>query len=185
MSTLTLGGSTLANKTGSVVSINDGVILPAGSVLDVKTSNKNTTAYITGTSAVNWQDISDLSVNITPRSNSKVLVLINLMVGGKANHNNLIRIARGTTGIGVGVAASSRPAASYSFRSHNDYQPIPISGHFYDESPGGNGSTELTYKIQFSAESSYSIYVNRPYSEGDSYYYGRYNSSITVIEVAG
>ena len=35
MSTLTLGGSTLANKTGSVVSINDGVVLPAGSVLQV------------------------------------------------------------------------------------------------------------------------------------------------------
>ena len=185
MSTLTLGGSTLANKTGSILSINDGVVLPEGSVLQVKTSNKNTTAYITGTSAVNWQDISDLSVNITPKSSSKVLVLINLMAGGKTNHNNIIRVVRGTTAIGVGPADSSRPSASYSFRTHNDYQPIPVTGHFYDESPGGNGSTALTYKIQFSAESTYNVYVNRPYSEGDTYYYGRYNSSITVIEVAG
>ena len=42
MSTLTLGGSTLANKTGSVVSINDGVILPAGSVINTLTFETST-----------------------------------------------------------------------------------------------------------------------------------------------
>ena len=159
--------------------------MPSGTVLQVKTSGKNTTQTITSSGALNFQDVSDLSVNITPASGSKILVLTNLMVGGKTDHNNIARIVRGSTAIQVGTASSPKPAATYGFFSSNDYDPINISGHFLDESPGGDGSTQLTYKVQVSGEGSYNMMINRSYSEINAYTFGQYYSSITVIEIKG
>lgn len=159
--------------------------MPSDAVLQVKTSNKTTTQYLVPNTQLNWQDISDLSVNITPASGSKVLVLTNLMVGGKLNNNIIYRIVRDSTAIQVGDADSSKPSATYSIRATNDYAPMNVSGHFLDESPSGDGSTSITYKIQASGEGTYYMYFNRPYSEANDYRYGRYVSSITVIEIKG
>ena len=92
MSTLTLGGSTLANKTGSVVSVNDGVLLPAGSILQVVTSTStsrfsyqtSSTKFDNGTTSTRADNshgsvIDDLNVTLTTKkANSKIFVMVNL-----------------------------------------------------------------------------------------------------------
>ena len=79
MSTLTLGGSTLANKTGSVVSINDGVILPAGSIINIQEfTNSDTTDIWTSTS---FRTICS-GAYATSNASNKLLFLVNGFVGG-------------------------------------------------------------------------------------------------------
>tara|TARA_B100000212_G_C27295437_1_gene499160 strand:- start:349 stop:933 length:585 start_codon:yes stop_codon:yes gene_type:complete len=84
MSTLTLGGSTLANKTGSVVSINDGVILPAGSVIQInQTIDQSATTRTGDKSAYASTGVScTLANNI--QTNSKLFATFSAYTGEQA-----------------------------------------------------------------------------------------------------
>jgi hypothetical protein len=124
-----------------------------------------------------------MSVNITPATGNKVLVLVNAQVSSKQDYQQNARIVRESTAIGVGTAAGSKPAASFMWRSHGDPACYNLAGSYLDESPGGNGSTAITYKFQVSGESTYYILINRAYTESDSYQYGQLHSSITVMEI--
>lgn len=73
MSTLTLGGSTLASKSGSVLSLDSGVNFPAGSIIGFNYAI--TTTEVSGITIDSWVT-TGLSVSITPKkSNSKIYVL--------------------------------------------------------------------------------------------------------------
>ena len=165
--------------------VQSGVTFPAGHVLQVVSSTKTTTQSLTPTGALNWQDISDLSVGIVPKTGNKVLVLVSVNTGGKQDYNVIYRLVRGSTGIFVGTGSmGSKSASSFHTRSRGDEGPmVNIAGQFLDASPGGDGSATITYKVQTSGESTQTILINSSHTEADNYSFGRTASSITVMEV--
>ena len=185
MSTLTLGGSTLANKTGSVVSINDGVILPAGSVIQtlsgVKTDSFTTNAtYNDGSGG---DTITGLSVSITPSSASnKILVITHLNGAHSYNVNRVMAtLFRDTTKIAVGGSVGSRQQVTGGFAGSNDSiipQPITVT---YLDSP--SSTSALTYTWKIGTHGSGTAYVNRSAQDSDEAAAGRTMSTIIVQEI--
>jgi hypothetical protein len=172
-------GDAGALKLGTITS----GIFPNGHILQVISANKNAVQSFTGTSAENWQSVSDLTVNITPQTGNNVLVLVNLNVGGEQDYQNQARLYRGSTAISVGTASGSKLASSFMWRAPGGNHMFNWGGVYLDTSPGGDGSTAITYSIKVSGESNKTMYINRAYSESDAYNFGRQNSSITVMEV--
>ena len=156
---------------------------PNGHILQVESANKNTTQVLTSTSAENWQSVSDLTVNITPQTGNNVLVLVNLNVGGNQDWQNQARIYRGSTAISIGTADGNKIASSFMWRMPAVNHVANWGGVYLDTSPGGDGSTAITYSIKVSGEGSQNMYINRAHTESDAYNFGRQNSSITVMEV--
>ena len=187
MSTLTLGGSTLANKTGSVVSINDGVILPTGSILQVQSTTKtDTTSRTNSNTSVDFADIAGMSVSITPKTGSKVFVQAMLGIGTTANYNTNLRLVRGSTPIGVGDEADDRARSTQQgFRASSSATIESVCISFLDTSPGGDGSTAITYKLQWDGENVGIMYLNMSHGNLDRYDQPRTASTITVMEIAG
>ena len=175
--------NTLVEQSGSDWKWASGV--PEGTVLQVKSTNKTSYASMTGTGALNWQDISGLSVSITPQTGSEVLILVNMMTGSSA-YQNVFRIARGSTAIGVGTAHNSKPAVGWATWVHHGNESRMVSYHYLDTTPGGDGSTAITYKIQTSLEGSASNHftINGSHTDTDAYQTGRGISTITVMEIA-
>ena len=75
MSTLTLGGSTLASKSGSVLSLDSGVTFPTGHVIQTKTDTFNPSSSQDATTTADDVLGTNLQVTITPNSTSNKLVV--------------------------------------------------------------------------------------------------------------
>ena len=179
------GTETLTNKTLTAPTVADmsNFTFPNGHILQVESANKNTTQVLTSTSAENWQSVSDLTVNITPQTGNNVLVLVNLNVGGNQDWQNQARIYRGSTAISIGTADGNKIASSFMWRMPAVNHVANWGGVYLDTSPGGDGSTAITYSIKVSGEGSQNMYINRAHTESNAYNFGRQNSSITVMEV--
>tara|TARA_R100000329_G_scaffold88074_1_gene74055 strand:+ start:132 stop:680 length:549 start_codon:yes stop_codon:yes gene_type:complete len=180
MSTLTLGGSTLANKTGSVVSINDGVILPAGTVLQVQTTI-NTTLNVLSAST-NERD-TGISVSLTPKiSGSKILIMADLStsVNGATGLGLFIkRTGPSTTNLQVG-SSGTHPygkAFYYSGLSTQDSAVWSATGNFTDTAQ--DASTAHVYTIYIKTNNSYAVGINR--REGDTFWGS--TTSIIAMEI--
>ena len=171
-------GATAAN-----VTLASTTTFPNGHILQVISANKNTTQALTSTSAENWQAVSDLTVNITPQTGNDVLVLVNLNVGGDTDYQNQARLYRGSTAISVGTADGNKLASSFMWRAPGGNHMFNWGGVYLDTSPGGDGSTAITYSIKVSGESNKIMYINRAHTESNLYNFGRQNSSITVMEL--
>ena len=170
--------------TGKTVTMPSGV---GGKILQVQTAVKSDTSSVTGYS---WTD-TGLSVSITPAStNSKVLVLADMNIGGNNMYDVKLRLLRDTTAIGLGDAVGSRPRATrvintYAPTVSAGYHQIPINIIYLDE-PSTTSAT--TYKIQFATYASYKAYLNRSsnnVADGGNEYDGTPASFITVMEVSG
>jgi hypothetical protein len=167
------------------------VTLPdSGKILQVQQTFKRDTASQLFTATNTYQDISGMSVNITPvAANSNILVMFDIYV--QANTGTIhIRLARGaddTIAIGDAGGASqlrdtamSRPAVTpYALDQNN------LSQTFLDDPTYTLGDT-LTYKLRWTLGSSYTntIYMNRSSSNTNADYDPRPTSSITVMEIA-
>ena len=163
------------------------VVFPAGHVLQVVQTAKTTiTSRSNSNSSIDWTDISGMSCNITPKTGSKVLVQSFLNVGGQTEYSNSVRLVRGSTPICVATdAQSNQMSASGFFRTKTDVQTIPQSIIFLDSSPGGDGSSAITYKIQWDGESGGLMVLNKHYSDANTYPQARLASTIVLMEVAG
>ena len=158
----------------------------SGRVLQVVSTTK-TDSF--STSATSMADVTGLSVSITPSaSTSKILVLLTLnLYGQNANSGAAYQLVRGSTAIGIGDVAGSRPQASGSMAYiANADSSTAISGSFLD-SPSTTSST--TYKIQVvcgAAPNAGVAYVNRTQNDtnANNYYNARTASTITVMEIA-
>lgn len=177
MSTLTLGGSTLANKTGSVVSINDGVILPAGSVVQV-VSEPNTYSYTIGNAqashgtnyTVKKNSTDDWEPSLTNvKQGNKILVVghISLSKGtddGFMAYHLDAKVDNGSyANVALGDSAGSRTRKFGMARPYSYYVVVssPIT---YEYSPTISGSTgTVTFRVTVSqgAGSNRDIIVNR------------------------
>lgn len=84
MSTLTLGGSTLASKSGSVLSLDSGVTFPAGHIIQTFTDTYNGAVTTIGSTADDYLG-TNLEVTITPQSTSNILI-VRCLIGNYYNN---------------------------------------------------------------------------------------------------
>ncbi len=132
-----------------------------------------------------FTDVTGLSVSITPSSaTSKVLVIANLGVSQNFNFtDSFLKILRnGSDVVAIGDAASNRRRMFTSgMVPKRDYVTQVVMS--YLDSPASTSAQ--TYKIQMASRSTSgdSVHVNRGDVDTDTTAYGRYASSITVIEV--
>ena len=139
----------------------------------------------TTTTSTTFENISGLSVDITPSSaSSKILVIIDLSLGGPVTNTHCVRIARGSTGIYIGDAVGSRPRASQALSYINGYTyEIQTVHKTFLDSP--NTTSATTYNAQWRRGSSGTFWLNRSARDSNNADYdGRSASSITVMEVA-
>ncbi len=166
---------TLPSTSGTVVTTNT---IPAGQVIQVVSTTK-TDAYSNAAQNA-WNDVTGLSVNITPSSSSnRILVTGQLSYAGSSNQ--YFRLVRGSTAIAVGDTAGSRisctGASGYNFGDGNVGENATFQ---FLDSPSTTSST--TYKIQVYGLNS-TQFVNRVVTDTDSNISPRNISTITVTEV--
>ena len=158
-----------------------------GKILQVKQSVKtNTQSFSTGSSTLadSYFDITGLSVSLTPASGTKILVSYSVNVGGQSGYGQALVLFRDSTQIYMGDADGNRPRVSNFNFTLNNEDVETFSGMFLD-THGANGSTAVTYKLQmYVATPGWTSRVNRGQTSGNSRYYGRGASNITVMEVA-
>ena len=151
-----------------------------GKVLQVVSTTKTDTFTISTANSSAPADITGLSASITPASTSnKILVTAQITVGGTTSHTNLV-IDRGGTDIGKGDAGGSRQQLTTA-------QLVTSGGNIgcaninFLDSP--SSTSALTYKIQANNNGT-TTYINRSGTDSDSNAYGRFVSTITVMEIA-
>ena len=153
----------------------------AGKVLQVLQAVKTDTQSFSGTTT--YTDITGLSQAITPASTSNkvlVTVTINVSSSGGAGTRVYGQLVRGSTAIGVGAAAGSRPQASV---SHDANSSGGSETFTFLDAPSTTSST--TYKWQVASEASGTIYINRTSTDTDGAGFPRTASTITVQEISG
>lgn len=159
----------------------------AGAVLQVAQGFKTDTFSTTSTSL---QDVSGLSVTLTPASSSsKFLIMVN-MTYLNTYYTGQVALVRNGTEIAMADAASNRPRNflfySNSTNAGSDGQWVRESMDYLD-SPATSSS--ITYKIQASARRDGlggTMFINRTNPDRDTTGYdGRGVSSIVVMEIAG
>lgn len=199
MSTLTLGGSTLANKTGSVVSINDGVILPAGSVLQVVESKKTDTDSIATSSMSTWADVSGTDqagagsvfcCKITPSSSShKVLVIATGTMGMSGSSTGAVKIKKTVSStdsspfLGDAVSGYNSVGSASAYGGSSDGNNSEQFAMVFVDSPNAN-NVEVTYTLQGSTQGTTSLRINALGADTSGQDYSlRSPSSIILIEI--
>jgi hypothetical protein len=172
---------TLPTANGTVLTTaNVSSNLPAGSVLQVLQTIKTDTW--SNATQNTWNDVTGLSVSITPSSSSnKILVIGNINYA--AGSNTYYRIVRGSTEICVGDTAGSRISATGSSGYNSADGNVGKTGAFnYLDSPSTTSST--TYKIQVFGFNT-TQYVNRVETDTNSGVSARGASTIIVMEIKG
>ena len=186
---ITLAAPDVAGTTTLTLPATSGTVLTttspkAGNVIQVVQTVKSDT-YSTTSSTFN--DVTGLSVSITPSSSSsKILVFVDAALGvTNAAYGAQLRLLRDSTAIYIGDAAGSRDRSMMQLAgdiSGSQYQVIRTNGQYLD-SPATTSS--VTYKIQImSGNNSSATYINRTAYDNNSVGIGRYASSITVMEIA-
>jgi hypothetical protein len=156
--------------------------LPAGSVLQVVSTTKTDTF---SSSSGSWNDVTGLSVSITPTSStSRILVMYSLMTGVTDSQFPMMRLVRNSTAISVGDASGVRQqVSSVAWPSGGNNVTMMQSMNFLD-SPATTSPT--TYKLQTIATASpqQTVFVNRNARDDNGAYEPRAVSTITVMEIA-
>jgi hypothetical protein len=146
----------------------------------VSTTKTDTFASATAS----WNDITGLSVTITPtNSANKILVMYNIMTGETSSQFPMIRIVRGSTVIAVGDLAGSRTQATTSAWSNGANNATHIQSMNFLDSPSTTSAT--TYKLQTIATAGQSVFLNRNGRDDNASYEPRGVSTITVMEISG
>jgi len=131
-------------STGQVLTVSGGVpswtTLSAGAVLQVQSSNNTTSQSITATS---YQDVTGLSVNITPSSSSsKILIIMGAEVGlsraGSDRCQTVYQLLRGATVLDERTYQH--------IGDDNEVYESNYEGILYMDTPAT--TSQLTYKIQ-------------------------------------
>ena len=180
-----MGNNTVLTQSGTA-NPTWGTGAPTGAIVQVvQTFKTDIEERTTSSSSIDWADIPGMTCSITPQTGNKVLVDARIEVGGREGYMGSMRMMRGTTVIAIGdQGQSNQPRATATWRGFN-YMTWPISSLFLDDSPGGDGSTVITYKLQWDGESGNTIYLNRRYDNANNYYSSRVVSSLTLMEIAG
>jgi hypothetical protein len=160
----------------------------AGKVLQVVSTNKTDKTDSADFDA-SFENVSGLSVNITPSStSSKIYVIATLQVSVHAYHLTF-RIARGGSTIVEPSTAGNRMlgmAHIYGNSSYNDHYNIESKVMQVLDSP--SSTSQLTYSVQGKNEynvNTTGLVVNSTNNDADASYNSRVISTITAMEIAG
>jgi hypothetical protein len=185
MSNLTVGSLSGLSANNFVIDVASGSkIVQPGAVLQVVSTTKTDTFT---TSTPGFQDITGLSVSITPSSaSSKFLVLMDCNPhtdAGATAQNATLRLMRDSTPIAIGDAAGSRERTTTRTgqTGGNNQTSQTLSANHLD-SPATTSA--ITYKVQIYSTGS-AVFVNRAATDTDNVAFQRMVSSITVMEIAG
>ena len=154
-----------------------------GSILQVVSTEKTDTA--SATSNDSFEDISGMSVTITPSAtSSKILVFFAMRLSTGTNDNIAYRLMRGSTAIHIGDSAGSRLQATGAIRITDDARgEMHTESSVFLDSPSTTSAT--TYKLQWTnTYHTDARYINRSDQDTDNNDRARARSSITVMEVA-
>jgi hypothetical protein len=160
--------------TGTVSGVGGGKVLQ---VVSTETANQFSTSSNTLT------DCTPMTVNITPSAtSSKVLVLVNMNIGGSADCRTAVGLQRGSTDIFQGDDHSNRQGSTTASQNAEDNSIYNVAFQYLD-SP--SSTSALTYHIQVSAQTagSETMYLNRTGTYADQQYTKNTKSSITVMEI--
>lgn len=155
---------------------------PAGTVVQVLQDTK--TDYQSASSnGGSWTNISGLSVSITPSStSSKIFVFSTIQM--HSNGNMFLRIIRNSTPIGVGDLVGNRGQAG----AGDGYNPDDNRNQNFTlqhlDSP--STTSAVTYQVQFVLEATNKVgVINGALTNLDAVYRPYYQSTLTVMEIAG
>ena len=123
-----------------------------GNILQVVSTTKTDTASTTNQSS--FEDISGMSVTITPSAtSSKILVMVDMRLSTNENKNVAYRLMRGSTQIYMGDASGNITRATGSIRLEGAAKAeMQTEGAIFLDSPSTTSAT--TYKLQWSVEGS-------------------------------
>jgi len=174
--TLTLPG----DADGTILTTNSSV----GKLLQTIMVEKTDTASHSAGSTV--QDISGMTVNITPSStSSKILVTSTVQIcATTGGYSFALYLMRDSTNLSIGDASSNRTRATFGGLSNanNDYDLRPFTISYLD-SP--NTTSQVTYKWRWNNPyHSTAMYLNRPEGFADGSYSVMTSSNIIVQEIA-
>jgi hypothetical protein len=177
------GENIMATPTNLPASFSSGAVLTAAQqndlrgafrILQVKQTVLNTT---TSTTSGTMVDVAGFSVSITPQSTSnKVLVTVELAVGGLTADDASFNLVRGSTAIFVGSGGTNNVSAFRRMNVIGDNGMDTINLVFLD-SPATTSAT--TYKMQYLTRVG-TLFVNRRGSDTNFVT----ASSITVQEIS-
>ena len=154
-----------------------------GKILQVVSTTKTDTSSTTNNDS--FEDISGMSVTITPSAtSSKILVMVDMRLSTVQGRNIVYRLLRGSTQIYMGDAAGSRWRATGAIRLTDDaVGEMQSEGAIHLDTPSTTSAT--TYKVQWTnTYHTDSSYINRSSQDTDNTDRARTASSITVMEVA-
>lgn len=168
-------------------SVSDALGAGFGKILQVVSTAK--TDVFTSGSANTWVDVTGLSASITPSAtSSKILIFTDVKISTPANDNTgaFIRLTGGNAGDYVGdLNGSKRRAIGGATQVGNDNTgriQSQQAGGTYLDSP--NTTSLITYQVELNSSNNSGATVNQSKSETNDIYYGRFASSITLMEVA-
>ena len=163
--------------------------LPTGAILNVVQAIKTDT---TASSSTSFEDVSGLTVNITPTStSSKVLVMVSFCWAGATNSSPKFKLAGGNADDFVGAAAGNRVRVAY-YAADDYFNGSGNAGNetafnaFIQYLDAPASTSQQTYKLQAETDGNGAYYINRTNADvNDAAEGGRSASSITVMEIAG
>lgn len=167
-----------------------GATLGSGSILQVVQTLKTDTFTTTSDTFVT---VTGAEATITPRSaSSKILILGTMFVGtdigsGTSGRSAYVRVAGGNSAAYVGDAASNRVQAVGTVGSSSSTYNTSVANGFtslaYLDSPATTSA--VTYSIELRRGVSGNVFVGRTGLDSDSAAFGRFPTTIILMEVAG
>tara|TARA_B100000287_G_C20434374_1_gene702908 strand:- start:314 stop:838 length:525 start_codon:yes stop_codon:yes gene_type:complete len=167
----------------------DGSHSGSGRIIQVASTTKTDS---TSTNSNSYVDITGMSVTLTPKSGTKCLVSYNIIVGGSSGGWSCgIKLLRDSTAIGNGDQWNAQNFHCSRGGFLTDQSGYVMGGNMdykFLDTHGANGSTAVTYKLQWISPYSQqpTFYLNRSGSASGNYVYSPnyMASTITVMEVA-
>jgi len=157
-----------------------------GKILQVVSTTKTDTFSASVTSGNFSSNITGLEATITPTAaTSKVMVTLHLVGSESVEATDFfIRLMRDATPVCIGDAAGSRAQASAGIcQVGSDSGGVATLMVTYLDSPATTSA--VTYGVQMSHRGATgNVYVNRTYSDANSFSNPRFASTITVQEVS-
>ena len=169
-----LSAVTASKLTGALPAISGANLtgIAAGGKLLQVVQYSTTTQF--STTSGSFVDVTNFNADIVPQTNSKVLVQVTLMsiltsaTSGGEGYG--IKILRGSTGVltsgGMYDIYDNANVSGAHSRNRSTWTVL-------DSSPGGDGSTTLTYKIQIGSHNGQSVQISE----------GNMQSSMTLFEI--
>ena len=153
-----------------------------GKVLQIQSTVKDDTT--SASSENTWEDISGMSVSITPASASnKILVLATVNVAVSNGTYYALRLEKASSVIFAGASPGNRSAGfAGKYDTGSNYVIHTDNMSFLDTA---GGTSAITYKIAwYNPYGSSTRYLNRTPDDSNNDYRFRTASSITVMEIS-